>query len=69
MTPDQLRAVREPEERAKAARRREQIAIAALATLKFELIDNTRLGYEGAVARVARDAVAIADALIARLDK
>ncbi|HDR9176346.1 TPA: hypothetical protein QDB23_003594 [Burkholderia vietnamiensis] len=64
-----LRAVREPAERALAAQRRERIATAALATLKFEPIDNTRPGYEGAVARVAREAVAIADALIARLDK
>ncbi|MBJ9686819.1 hypothetical protein I5589_06965 [Burkholderia vietnamiensis] len=64
-----LRAVREPEERAAAAQRRERIATAALATLKFEPIDSTRLGHEGAVTRVARDAVAIADALIARLDK
>ncbi|SOT39809.1 hypothetical protein [Burkholderia cenocepacia] len=64
-----LHAVRAPVEQAVAARRREQIATAALATMKFEPFDNTRLGYEGAVARVARDAVAIADALIARLDK
>ncbi|MDI9684292.1 hypothetical protein [Burkholderia cenocepacia] len=64
-----LRAVRAPVEQAVVARRREQIAICALATLKFEPADPTTFSYDAAAQYVANAAIAIADALIARLDK
>ncbi|WP_429474722.1 hypothetical protein [Paraburkholderia atlantica] len=49
--------------------RREAYALAALRSVRFEVKDHTRLGYEDAVERVARRAVDIADALIRELDK